>query len=197
MSTSQNQPELEKQLLQLQAQAENIEVLKKTEASVNEYAVNTLIRVMNQFGFFPYTHYTNVQSKHFYSKPMEGGDIDIPSIPYFRFYIWLSDFALKRKMNINFELFDQYSKYGEGLKNHLRSIFTPSPGSPVQYGTAGGEKYSYTHIFTVIDYELPKEPNKSFGITLNDFFKATFFNDTQHLVNISAAWMKENFKEEA
>lgn len=193
MTTNQNQPELEKQLLLLQQQAANIDVLNKAATSVTDYAVNTLIRVMDHFGYFPYTPNTNVQSKHFYSNAVEGGDINIAAIPYFRFYVWLPDFPLKRKMNVNFELFDQYSKYGDGLKNYLRSNYNPPAGSPLQQGTAGGQKDNFYHLFRVINYELPQDPTKSFELTLTDFFKATFFNDTENLVNISAAWMKENY----
>lgn len=196
MSSLQNQSELEKQLQLLQQNVTNIEALKKAESSVNDYVAKTFVNVMDKLGYRCTTTYNTAQSKYFFSKPIEGDESNMPAIPYFRFYIWLPNLILNRKISFYFELFDKYSKYGEQLKNYLDSNYSFLIQPPLSLGINGGEKKGFAHILNVLGYELPKDPSKTFEQTLTDFFKSTLFNDDNNLVKICAAWMQENYKEE-
>ena len=196
MSNLQNQSELEKQLQLLQQNASHIEALNKAQYSVNEYVITTLMKVMNSLGYFPYSNSTTVQSNHFFSKPGEGQGVNEPAIPYFRFFFWFNDLALNRKINFHFELFNKYAKYGENLQNYLNTNYSGLIQPPLSLGIGGGEKQGYAHILNVLDYELPKDPSKTFEQTLTDFFKSTLFNEENNFVKICAAWMQEHYVEE-
>lgn len=188
MNQDNKSAEIEKQLKTYQQHANEIDQLKQLEISLRTYVINSFIKAMDGFGFYPYTPSTSSDSKHFYANNeffTEQGK----SIPeYFRFWCSFPNIVKYRKLTMFFELYDPYAKYGDTLKKHLLTpAYIQHPGF---IGTGGGDKYQHNHIVSIQDYDLPE--SESLQDTFEKIIGDVYFNPKFNIVEECTTWMKNH-----
>ena len=160
----------EKRLQIFQDNFDDIQNIISLDKEMRKFVVQQSLDVMGEFGFDGNSSNTAVKTKSFQVKK----ESIIPS--YFRFYFFYINMTAKGELNMNFELYAKFAKYGEAFQAHPK--FEEMLNGHKDILKKGGAKGNgYFHLFYVSDEKFrAKDSKESYYDDLKNFMKTHFFN---------------------
>ena len=170
------QEEFTEKLNAFQKEGENILALFKVKEQLHTALGNTMMKVMQEFGWKCVTSGTNVYAKHFYTDG-ENYSPKEKKPDWSRIYIVYEDLLYQNQLTIYFELFSEKdNKIGTIRGKEILAKMKAREllkDSLLEYGNGGKEKGTYFHLAEKRGLELPV--TDSFEDRIRAVLKKTLF----------------------
>ncbi len=184
-------PSNENDLILLREKEPQINALNRRIEALQSYVIHRFFHVLRDFGYKPYTQGTGSITKHFYADQEFCREIGARFGPYFRFFVRFSDAIYHDQLHMYFELYDEYSTYGDALKKLIEEHYGEEGLQKLNLtlGSSQSAKGGYYHIAYM--EEFPLNSKGDFERGLRNCLAKSFFDPSDNFVDRCTAWMKE------
>ena len=190
---------MDKTLQLFHTKKDEIEELKKVDLKLLKYVSRSVIDVMDEMGFPPYSRKDSSKGKHFHanidSECLNGVLKKYTDVAKkFRFWINLSQLRYNATFNAIFELWGRKNTmYGDRLKNRLKDLQISTEN--ICMGTGGKSGAGYQHIYS-ISIPIDDFTTESFDHQLKNSLKQNLFNHENKFIETAIVELKKIIEKE-